>query len=258
MARILVTGSSDGLGLNLGRHLADAGHAVVLHARSEQRADDARAALPAAEAVLVGDLSTLEAMHDVARQADASGRFDAVVHNVGLGHRTPDRVETVDGLSRLWAVNVLAPYVLTALTTRPGRLVYLSSDMHRAGDPDLSDVQFRQRRWDSTQAYCDSKLHDVMLAFAVARHWPEVPANAVSPGWVATRMGGAGASDDLEQGHLTQAWLAVGDDPGAVATGRFLYHRRQTMPHPAAHDVGLQERLLDVCREASGVTLPPV
>jgi len=104
-----------------GRLLAEQGHVVVLHARSEARAEGTRAALPQAEAVLVGDLSTLAAMRDVADQANGRGRFDAVIHNVGIGYREP-RVETVDDLSQLWAVNVLAPYVLPALN-KPDRLV---------------------------------------------------------------------------------------------------------------------------------------
>jgi NAD(P)-dependent dehydrogenase (short-subunit alcohol dehydrogenase family) len=85
MAKILVTGSSGGLGLMTGRLLAEEGHRVVLHARSEARAEAVRAALPQAEAVVVGDLSTLAAMRDVADQANGQGRFDAVIHNVAIG-----------------------------------------------------------------------------------------------------------------------------------------------------------------------------
>ncbi len=202
MAKVFITGSSDGLGLMTGQFLAAQGHAVVLHARNEARARDARDALPRAEAVLVGDVSTLAAMRDVADQANALGRFDAVIHNVGIGYREPRRVDTVDGLSELWAVNVLAPYVLTALMPRPGRLVYLSSGMHLGGDPSLDDLQWSRRRWDGSQAYADTKLHDVLLAFAVARRWPDVLSNAVSPGWVPTRMGGPGARDLSLQDRL--------------------------------------------------------
>ncbi len=255
MAKVLITGSSDGLGLMAGRLLAEQGHAVVLHARSETRAEDARAALPQAEAVLVGDLSTLAAMQGVAEQANDQGRFDAVIHNVGIGYREPRRVETVDGLSQLWAVNVLAPYVLTALTHKPDRLVYLSSGMHTGGDPSLGDPQWSGRRWNGGQAYADTKLHDVLLAFGVARRWPDVRSNVVSPGWVATRMGGRGAPDDPEQAHLTQVWLAVSDDPEARQTSRYLYHQRPADVHPVAHDTALQDRLLDYCRALSGVTL---
>ncbi len=252
MAKVFITGSADGLGLMVGRLLVEQGHEVVLHARSEARAEDARVALPQAEAVLVGDLSTLAAMRDVADQANERERFDAVVHNVGLGYREPRHVETVDGLSQLWAVNVLAPYALTALMHRPDRLIYLSSGMHLGGDPSLEDPQWSRRRWNGVQAYSDTKLHDVLLAFGVARHWPGVPSNVVSPGWVPTRMGGRGAPDDLDQAHLTQAWLAAGDDPEARETGRFLYHQRPADLQPAARDPELQGRLLDYCLEVSG------
>jgi NAD(P)-dependent dehydrogenase (short-subunit alcohol dehydrogenase family) len=255
MAKILVTGSSDGLGLMTGRLLAEKGHGVVLHARSEARAEAVRAALPQAEAVLVGDLSTLEVMRDVADQANGQGRFNAVIHNVGIGYREPRRVETVDGLSQLWAVNVLAPYVLTALIDKPDRLVYLSSGMHTGGDSSLDDLQWSRRRWNGSQAYADTKFHDVLLAFGVARRWPNVLSNALTPGWVPTRMGGQGAPDDLEQGHLTQVWLAVSDDPGARMTGSYFYHQRLGAVNPAAQDPELQDRLFDYCRDLSGIPL---
>ena len=255
MARVFITGSADGLGLMAGRLLAEQGHAVVLHARSEARAGETRGALPEAEAVLVGDLSTVAAMRDVADQANGQGRFDAVIHNVGLGDRERLRVETPDGLSQMWAVNVLAPYVLTALMHRPDRLIYLSSGMHLGGDPSLEDLQWSGRRWNGSRAYSDTKLQDLLLAFGVARRWPDVLSNAVSPGWVPTRMGGAGAPDDLAEGALTQAWLAASDDPGARITGRYLYHQQPANVHPAAGDPELQDRLLDHCREVSGVAL---
>lgn len=255
MARIFITGSSAGVGLMTGRLLAEQGHAVVLHARNETRARDTRAALPQAEAVLVGDLSTLAAMRAVADQANASGPFDAVIHNVGIGYREPRRVETGDGLSQLWAVNVLAPYVLTALMRKPDRLIYLSSGMHTGGDPSLDDLQWSGRRWNGSQAYADTKLHDVLLAFGVARRWPDVLSNALTPGWVPTRMGGPGAPDDLDQAHLTQAWLAVSDNPAARVTGRYFYHQRPARVNPAAQDPALQDRLLDGCRDLSGLAL---
>ena len=255
MADVFITGSSDGLGLMTGRLLAEQGHRVVLHARNEARAEAARTALPQADAVLIGDLSTLETMRDVAAQANARGRFDAVIHNVGIGYREPRRVETVDGLSQLWAVNVLAPYVLTALMHRPDRLVYLSSGLHTGGTAKLDDLQWSGRRWNGSQAYSDTKLHDVLLAFGVARRWPDVLSNALTPGWVPTRMGGPGASDDLEQGHLTQAWLAVSDDPEARMSGRYFYHLRPRDVNPAAEATDLQDHLLDHCRALTGAAI---
>ena len=89
--------------------------------------------------------------------------------DAGRVERRTEHTETADGLLTTWAVNVLAPYVLTALLQRPDRLVYLSSGMHLGGDPSLQDVQWTRRRWNGAGAYSDSKLHDVLLALAVAR-----------------------------------------------------------------------------------------
>jgi len=254
MSIVLVTGSSDGLGLMAAQRLVAEGHEVVLHARNEERARDARAAVPQAREVLIGDFSSIAEMRAVAEQANASGHFDAVIHNAGVGYRER-RIETVNGLEHVFAINVLAPYVLTALIERPRRLVYLSSGLHRSGDADLSDLQWRRRAWNGSQAYADSKLFDVVLAFAVARRWGEVLSNAMEPGWVATKMGGAGAPDDLEQGATTQVWLAVSGDPDATVSGRYLYHRLPREFHPAAADVAVQDGLLGACADLAGVAL---
>jgi NAD(P)-dependent dehydrogenase (short-subunit alcohol dehydrogenase family) len=252
----MITGSADGLGLMAAQLLLDDGHDVTFHARSPGRADDIRRAEPRATSILVGDLASLAETREVAAQAIAAGRFDAVIHNAGVGYRQSSRIGTADGLSNVFAVNVLAPYLLTALMARPGRLVYLSSGMARGGDPSLTDPQWTARPWGGSQAYSDSKLYDTALAFAVARRWPGVLSNAVEPGWVATRMGGPGAPDDLAQGPVTQAWLAVSDDPAATVTGRYFYHQRPRDPAPAASDVELQDALLAYCAELTGVALP--
>jgi NAD(P)-dependent dehydrogenase (short-subunit alcohol dehydrogenase family) len=115
---------------------------------------------------------------------------------------------------------------------------------------------WRNRPWDGSSAYGESKLYDVMLAFAVARLWRKVLSNALTPGWVATKMGGAGAPDDISQGHLTQAWLAVSDEPAARTSGGYFYHLQQREPNPQARDVALQDRLIAICREISGIDLP--
>jgi NAD(P)-dependent dehydrogenase (short-subunit alcohol dehydrogenase family) len=254
MARVFVTGSSTGLGLAAAKLLAGQGHAVTLHARTPARADDARRECGDAEDVVVGDLTTMAGIRDVAEQAEHSGRFDAVIHNAAVGYREP-RLETADGIEHVFAVNVLAPYLLTALMTAPDRLVYLSSGMHRGGAPDLGDIAWRRRRWNGSQAYSDSKLCDTLLAFGVARRWTGVRSNAVDPGWVATRMGGPGAPDDLAEGAVTQAWLAVSDDAAALVTGAYLHHRRQRPAAQMARDTGLQDALLDRCAEITGVPL---
>jgi NAD(P)-dependent dehydrogenase (short-subunit alcohol dehydrogenase family) len=258
VSRVLVTGSADGLGRLAAIQLAGEGHELMLHARSEARGRDALAAVPGAVGVLVGDLGSIAQTRALAEQANHAGRFDAVIHNAALGYQVPRRVETEDGLASVFAVNVLAPYLLTALMTRPERLVYLSSGMHTGGDSSLRDLGWSDRRWNGVQAYSDSKLLDLVLALAVARRWPEVLSNAVTPGWVATKMGGAGAPDDLQLGADTQAWLAVSDEPGARVSGRYFYHRAERPAHPAASDPQVQDGLLSACAQLSGVEFPGV
>jgi NAD(P)-dependent dehydrogenase (short-subunit alcohol dehydrogenase family) len=192
----------------------------------------------------------------VAEQVNALGSFDAVIHNAAIGREEPRRIATKDGLPHVFAVNTLAPYILTGLIRRPKRRVYLSSGLHQSGDTSLKDLLWEQRPWDGRQAYSDSKLHDVLLAFAVARLWPDVLSNALDPGWVATKMGGAGAPDDLDAGHRTQVWLAVSDDPAATVTGEYFYHLRPRTPNPASRSAERQQRLLDLCQSFSGVELP--
>jgi NAD(P)-dependent dehydrogenase (short-subunit alcohol dehydrogenase family) len=232
------------------------GHEVAIHARNAARGEDARRALPKAKAIVLGDVETIAGARDVAAQVNALGRFDAVIHNAAVGYREGHRL-TADGLPHVFAINTLSAYLLTALIERPKRLVYLSSGMHHRADANLEDMLWTERRWNGSTAYAESKLHDTILAFAGARRWPEVFCNALEPGWVPTKMGGAGAPDDMGQAHLTQVWLAAGDDPKADVTGEYFYHLKHRKPNPQAHDAALQDRFIDLCAEISGVTLPP-
>ena len=251
MARILITGSADGVGRLTAQLLAAGGHDVILHARSERRAEDARAGVPAARGIVVGDLSSIAAVRSIADQVNKLPPMVAVVHNAALGDTEPRRVETVDGLAHVFAVNVLAPYLLTALVARPRRLVYVSSGMQLSGTRDLADAQWTRRRWSGSRAYSDSKLFLTTLAFAVARRWPAVRANSADPGWVPTRMGGPGATDDLSLAPVTQAWLATEAD----VTGEHFFHQRPASVHPDTRVPGYQDELLAYCATLTGVTL---
>lgn len=254
MARIFITGSTDGLGLAGARTLMDQGHEVVLHARSKERASAFADLAPRAAGVVIGDLSGAEETRRAAEQANRLGRMDAVIHNAGV-YLQPRRGETPEGHATTFAVNVLAPYLLTALMERPGRLIYLSSGLHRGGEASLRDIDWRDRPWNANQAYSDSKLHVVALAFAVARRWPEVLSNAVDPGWVRTRMGGARAPVDIETGQRTQSWLAVSEEPAALVSGGYWHNLQQEPPAPETLDLAFQDRLMDRLAELTGVTL---
>ena len=255
MSRIFISGSSTGLGLIAADLLVSKSHSVVIHARNARRAEEARQKLPEAEAVVVGDIGTIAGAKDLAAQVNALGHFDTVIHNAAVGYREGHHV-TADGLPHVFAINALSAYILTALIERPKRLVYLSSGMHHHAAPNLDDILWKTRRWNGSTAYAESKLHDAMLAFAIARRWPDVFSNALEPGWVPTKMGGPGAPDDMDQAHLTQAWLAAGDDPKADVTGRYFYHLKRMEPNPQAHDQALQHRFIAICEKISGVALP--
>ena len=254
MARIFITGSAAGLGLGAAVTLIDEGHDVVLHARTSERVKALGDLANRAAGVVVGDLSSGTETRSLAEQVNSIGRMDAVIHNAGT-YLEPARGNTPEGHARTLAVNTLAPYVLTALIDKPARLIFLSSGLHRSGSGSLEDVDWSQRRWNAGQAYAESKLYTTTLALAAARHWPAVLSNAVDPGWVPTKMGGPGAPDDLDKGHLTQTWLATSNDPDALTSGGYWHHRTLRTPAAEALDPGFQDRLMGRLAELTGVTL---
>jgi NAD(P)-dependent dehydrogenase (short-subunit alcohol dehydrogenase family) len=171
--RVFVTGSTTGLGRAAAQSLLENGHEVVVHARSAARAADLDDLADRASGVVIGDLANASGVLSVADQANSYGAFDAVIHNAGI-YVDRERFATEEGHARVLAVNVLAPYMLTALIERPARLIYLSSGMHREGDSSLRDIEWTSRRWHGVQAYCDSKLFVTALAAATARRWSNV------------------------------------------------------------------------------------
>jgi NAD(P)-dependent dehydrogenase (short-subunit alcohol dehydrogenase family) len=255
MAIVFITGSMDGLGRAAAQSLLDQGHRVVLHARSEDRAAAVDELAPKVAGIVVGDLASGVETKGMADQVNAIGRMDAIIYNAGV-YTERSRGSSPEGHARTLAVNTLAPYLLTALIERPGRQVYLSSGLHRGGEGSLHDLDWIKRSWDAAQAYAESKLHAVALACALGRRWPRVLSNAVDPGWVRTKMGGAGAPVDLATGQRTQSWLAVSEEPAAMVSGRYWHHLRQEQPASEATDPKFQDALIERLGELTGVTLP--
>ncbi|HUP13600.1 MAG TPA: SDR family NAD(P)-dependent oxidoreductase, partial [Niastella sp.] len=247
MARVFITGSADGLGLLAAKELTKLGHQVVLHARNAERAKQALDKVPGAENVLTADLSSIDETKALASEANASGKFDAIIHNAAV-YQVPKNSVSKDGLPLVFAVNSLAPYILTCLIKKPKRLIYMSSGMHRSGNPNLDNLPLSINNGNHHVTYSDTKLHDVILSMAVARKWPSVYANAVDPGWVPTKMGGAGAPGNLEKGFETQVWLAVSNDAEAKVSGCYFHDKKQERYLSAADDIAIQEKFLALCK----------
>jgi NAD(P)-dependent dehydrogenase (short-subunit alcohol dehydrogenase family) len=235
---ILVTGAATGLGLAAAHALAADGHDVLVHARNPSRIAD-RDCLNPMRGAVYGDLARLDETIALAKHADEYGRFDAVIHNAGVLNG-PD----------VLAVNTVAPFVLTAVMRKPRRLIYLSSSMHRSGSTTLRG--FAPRR--AAASYSDSKLYVTTFAIAVSNRWADTVSHAVDPGWVPTRMGGPGATDDLEAGHATQVWLATAEDVDPH-TGGYWYHRHRQHPHPATQDAAFQAKLISALEAHTGIVL---
>jgi NAD(P)-dependent dehydrogenase (short-subunit alcohol dehydrogenase family) len=242
MARIFITGSADGLGRAAAQTLLGDGYEVIVHARSSERLAVIDDLIGRGASAVVGDLADLNQTRAVADQVNRLGPVDAVIHNAGIYSGR-----------HIMPVNIVAPYLLTALIHRPQRLVYLSSGSHYGGRAEVAGVDWSGQR--KTGSYSDSKLFVTTLAVAVARIWPDVYSNAVDPGWVPTRMGGPGAPDDLRLGHLTQEWLATSDEPEACSSGGYWFHQRLRTPHPAVRDTHFQDSLLAALARFTGVPL---
>lgn len=243
MSRIFITGSAAGLGQMAAKMLTDQDHSVVLHARNAERAGHALSNVPAAEKVLIADLSNIAETKKLAAEVNEMGPFNAIIHNAGV-YRESNSIT--------FAVNSLAPYILTCLIQKPQRLIYLSSGMHLQGNPDLDIVSKDTVNFN----YSDSKLHVLLLSMAAARKWPDVYVNTVNPGWVPTKMGGPNAPDDLQKGAETQVWLTVSNDDKAKVSGRYFFHRNEVNYLLAADDPIVQEKFLKLCEQISGISFP--
>ena len=256
MARIFITGSTQGIGAECARQLLELGHEVVLHARDAARAEAAHGEHPGALAVVTGDLASIDQTEALASAANEHGPYDAVIHNAGVGGGASERSETEDGLERIFHINVVGPYVLTALMPVAPRMIYLTSGLEADGAWTPEDLQWTERAWNGMQAYSDSKLHDSMLAFELAARKSESIVSVVDPGWIQTQLGGPDAWDPVDLGAQTQVWLAISDDPVATTSGQYLKRREVLEPNPLVKDADARAQLIAELERITGIALP--
>jgi NAD(P)-dependent dehydrogenase (short-subunit alcohol dehydrogenase family) len=262
MTRVFVTGAAQGIGAETVLQLRELGHEVVAHARTEQRAEQVKAAHAVRKGhvglagVVIGDLSSMASTRELAGRANALGPYDAIIHNAGLGGGSDKRKESTDGLDLIFHTNVVSPYILTCLMPAAPRMVFLTSGLEAKGKLRVDDLQWKKRPWDGMQAYSDSKLFDSMLAFELAARHPGIVVNAVDPGWIRTNMGGPEAPDSLDLGAETQVWLVTSDDPIAVTSGQYLKRRTVQVPNPEAQDPAKRAALIAELERITGMEFP--
>src|SRR5437660_3449651 len=275
---VLVTGGTGGIGKATAIGLATMGARVGITgrvlARAEQAAADIRAASgnPAVDVFAADMSSQAEVRRLAAAVLDAYPRLDVLVNNVGgfWAHRQP----TADGLERTFALNHLAPFLLTNLllgrlmASAPARVVTVSSGEQARGRMDFDDLQ-GARDYSGQRAYSQSKLANVMFTNELARRLEgtEVTANSLHPGVVRTNFGAEDQAGffavmggvvrpflkTATQGAQTSIYLASSPDLDGVS-GQFFANRKPKTANKLAYDTGMTARLWQVSADLVGMT----
>lgn len=263
--RILVTGSTDGIGLATAIELARQGHEVILHGRNEERIRHATQLLweqvpDAVVEAVIGDFSNLQQVRRVAEAVIAnSDRLDVLINNAAV--LTKERRLSHDGFELTWAVNHLAPFLLTNLLlsllkqSAPARVINVSSMSHTGAHINFDDLNF-ERRYEGYDAYAASKLANILFTYELSRRTARlgVTANALTPGVVRTKLlhvyfpGGV----SVEEGAATPVYLAANPEVENVS-GAYFSECRRVRSSEASHNQELAERLWQVSRQMVGL-----
>jgi retinol dehydrogenase 12 len=274
----VVTGATSGIGKAAATALAGQGAQVVLVARDRQKAEAVAAAIGARStlppSVEIADLASMEQVRALAGRLSALERIDVLVNNAGLIIR--ERRSTPDGYEHVFAVNHLAPFLLTNIllpkltASAPARVVTVTSDAHTNARLDLADPNC-EHGWDSWRSYANSKLANILFTRELARRLDGtgVTANCVHPGVVRTgfgreskpllRVGIAIARPFFlspERGADTLVYLASSPEV-AGKTGGYYVKRQQREPSAAARDDATARKLWEISEQLTGLTPGP-
>jgi len=274
---VLVTGGTAGIGMATALGLATMGAHLAITGRDRGRTEDAAREIRAAGGgqvdAFVADLSSQSQVRRLAGEVlGRCSQIDVLVNNVGGYYNT--RHVTADGLERTFAVNHLAPFLLTNLLrdrlehSAPARVVTVASNAHAQGRIDFDDLQ-GERSWSGARAYSQSKLANVLFTYELARRLPAtlVTANALHPGVVRTAFGAEDPSGVQRrlvpfvrpfmkapaQGAATSIHLASAPDLDRV-TGRYFVNRKPKRSSKRSYDQAAAARLWQVSADRAGLT----
>jgi NAD(P)-dependent dehydrogenase (short-subunit alcohol dehydrogenase family) len=271
----VVTGATSGIGKAAATALAGMGAQVVLVGRDSGRAEATAAQVGSIGTqppiVEIADLAAMDQVRALAGRLAALDRIDVLINNAGLV--LGERRGTPDGFEHVFAVNHLAPFLLTNLllprltASAPARVITVASDAHSAARLDLDDPNL-EHGWDSWRSYANSKLANILFTRELARrlHGTGVTANCAHPGVVRTgfgrearpllRLGVTLARPFLlspERGADTIVYLASSPDVADEAGGYYVKRQRRE-PSAAASDDAAARKLWQVSEELTGLT----
>jgi retinol dehydrogenase 12 len=271
----VVTGATSGIGKATAAALARQGAELVLVGRDRGRSEATAAELARVAAspprVEIADLSSMAQVRALADRLGAMDRIDVLINNAGFV--AGQRRMTEDGFEDAFAVNHLAPFLLTNLllgkltASAPSRVITVASDAHTAARLDLDDVHL-EHGWDSWRSYSNSKLANILFTRELARRLAGtgVTANCAHPGVVRTGFGRSGSPLlrigltiarpfllSPEQGASTVVYLATSPDV-AGATGGYYVKSRLREPSKAAQDDATARQLWELSEELTGLT----
>lgn len=277
--RVLLTGGTNGIGLAAAAELAKRGAQITLIARDAPRASAAvrsivaAASQPTSVDVLLGDLASQRSIHQLAAQALAKyPRIQVLINNAGAIYR--QRQQGIDGIELTWAVNHLAPFLLTTLLldrikgSAPARIITTSSDAHKGARIPFDDFS-GERGWRGMGfgRYGETKLANILFTVELARRLQGtgVTANCFHPGFVASgfnrnngplmRFGmtlSRPFARSTSKGAETLVWLADSEEAGQF-NGGYFYDMRQLAPSAEAQDADAARRLWDVSEQQTRV-----
>jgi retinol dehydrogenase-14 len=258
--QVVITGGTSGIGLAAAEALVRQGARVAIVARSREKAEAVKRRIGSVD-VLMADLTSQREVRRLAEEIRTRyPRLDVLCNNAGAAFSR--RQLSVDGIEMTWALNHLAPFLLTTLLLdvlkAPARIITTSSAAHRGARIPFDDLN-AEHGYSGWRRYGQSKLANILMTAELARRLAGtgVTANCFHPGFVASGFnmnngafmrGAMGLMRPLQRspqrGADTMVWLAGSPDVASVS-GRYFADRKPRVPSPEARDMGAARRLWD-------------